>query len=422
MLTPDKQIPWKPWQKIAFRFLFLFLGFFLLDYELTFVMIDFVSYKLLGKIYGYTSGPLHWLDQHFYHIGYDPKLHDSVPGDNHFGIVFYLTLIIIFLTAVIVWSIIDRRRKEYDRLNYWFRIYIRYMLALVVFDYGIGKLIPAQMSYPDVTELLMPFGEKNLFSVVWNFIGASPGYERFTGVCEIVACSLLVFRRTYVFGSLLMCGILCNIVALNIFYNISVKIYSSLLLVSTLYLVAPFVSRLVQFFMLEKSVSLTEKRYTLQSNFKKYLVRGLLVCIPLASFLGDTFVINKVYNQVRNDLRSQKLYEVVYFIAKDTLQPILTDTLRWKRFAFTSRKSVAVYSMQDKSDFFDCDWDSVKHTYRLHDNGDSTKWDLFHYSYQPNNLFQLTGTWKENHVNIVMKEDPIDSISLHKERLILIQD
>jgi hypothetical protein len=232
MFTTNYLQSWSLLQKIIFRFLFLFLGFFLLNYELAMAMIDLGFYKKVAPMYGVFSQLLYWFDAHFYHIGYNPKLHESIPADNHFGIVFYLTSIIIFILIVIAWSIIDRQKNNYHKLNYWFRIYVRYMVALIVFSYGIEKIIPVQMSYPQVTDLLTPLGDQSKFDVIWNFVGASPAYERFTGTCEVIASFLLIFNRTYVFGSLCMCAVLSNVVALNFFYNIPVKLYSSLLLAS----------------------------------------------------------------------------------------------------------------------------------------------------------------------------------------------
>src|SRR5882672_6678864 len=136
---------WTGWQKFAFRFLFLFLGFFLLNYEIVFIFLAFNYFDKLSLIYGVFERPLLWIDKHFYHVGYDPAIHQSLPGDNNFGVVFYFTAVILFLIIAIVWSVIDKHKPYYRRLNYGFGIYIRYMTALIMLGYGIDKLIPIQM-------------------------------------------------------------------------------------------------------------------------------------------------------------------------------------------------------------------------------------------------------------------------------------
>src|SRR3981081_4083524 len=129
MPTTDPGQPWKSWQKIAFRFFFLFLGFYLLNYETAMLFLNMNKFHTIAKIYGSIAPFLHWLDANFYHTGYNPQLHRNMPGDNRFGMVFYFTAMIIFIIVVIVWSIRDRQKKNYNKLNYWFRLYVRYMVA-----------------------------------------------------------------------------------------------------------------------------------------------------------------------------------------------------------------------------------------------------------------------------------------------------
>jgi hypothetical protein len=384
--------------------------------------MEFNSFEKLSMIYGPFEKPLLWIDKHFYYIGYDPAIHLDLPGDNHFGLVFYFTVTILFLIITVIWGVVDRRKPNYLKLNYWFGIYIRYMVALIMLGYGIDKLIPIQMGYPDVTELLRPFGEQDFFSVLWNFVGVSPGYEIFAGTCEIIGSLLLVFRRTYIFGCLFMCTILCNIIAVNTFYNIGVKIYSSLLLICILFVLAPHIHKLIQFFFQNRNVSLAENKLEFKSAWKRYIF------IAIGIFLvGGTILVNilrdyKVYLRRMSDKQHQVLYGVNWFIAKDTIQPILTDTLRWKKFAIVNKKLAVIYNMKDSAGYYDYDKDSIKCIYRLHDNPDSLKWDELHYSYPVKNKLQLIGKWKGIDVKIMMEETPIDSMVVNKERLTFLQE
>ena len=54
---------WKIWEKFTFRFLFLFLGFFLLNYELVSLFLTFYLFDEVSIIYKPFEKPLHWLDQ-----------------------------------------------------------------------------------------------------------------------------------------------------------------------------------------------------------------------------------------------------------------------------------------------------------------------------------------------------------------------
>ena len=422
MSATDSTAQWKPAEKFAFRFLFLFLGFFLLNYEVAMASLYYRFYKKLGKIYGWFDRPLHWLDQHLYHIGYDPNVHESMPGDNHFGAVWYVTAIIIFFIATIIWSILDRRRENYDKLYYWFRVYVRCMVAIIMFGYGMNKLFPSQMTYPNVEQLLTPIGNQGRFQTIWTMIGASPAYEMFTGLCEVIASLLLVFGRTYVFGCLFMCTVLCNVVALNIFYNIPVKMYSSLLLVCILFLLGSHMRKLFHFFFFGETETLSEKRFGFQPGRKKYVVITLTTIVPLLLFGDMVYKENKLYKKYHGYLQDQKLFEVTTFILKDTLAPLTTDTLRWKRFAIPYKNSVAIFDMQDNPTDYDCDVDTLHQLYRIHDNADSSKWDTLYYHPQQNKMMNLLGKWKGNNVNILLKEFAIDSMILNKDKITFLSD
>ena len=89
MIHSTSQNYWTGWQKIVFRFLFLFLGFFLFNYQVAFAFLMFQAYDKINAVYSTLKKPLQWMDKHFYHSGYDPQIHESFPGDNHFGYQVY---------------------------------------------------------------------------------------------------------------------------------------------------------------------------------------------------------------------------------------------------------------------------------------------------------------------------------------------
>src|SRR5450755_2616110 len=232
-------VSWRLSQKIAFRFFFILLGLS------TYHCLNLVIERTFGlrnwtPFYKIFSAPFHWLDQHIFHTGYDPAKHSSNPGDNHFGVVFCLTILLISVIGTIIWTALIRKTTDYDKALYWFRLYLRYILGMVLFFYGIIKVIPVQMPYPGIATLLTPLGENDRQYLLWNFMGASPGYMIFTGLCEMTAGLLLFNRRTKVLGYLLSVVVLINVVALNIFYNVPVKMFSIQLFIYNLFLLAPY--------------------------------------------------------------------------------------------------------------------------------------------------------------------------------------
>lgn len=344
--------------------------------------------------------------------------------DARFGVVLYISVFIVCIVAGAIWSWLDRKRPSYNRLNYWFRVYLRYAVAIIMLSYGVDKLIPVQMPYPNAITLLRRFGDQNLFNVLWNFIGASPGYQIFTGVCEITGSLLLLFRRSYVFGCLFMCTILTNVVALNIFYNVSVKISSSLLLVCVLYLLAPFFQKLIQLFFYEQQASFAERHYYFKSKKTKYLLNvsmALLISIFLISSISRNL---KSYNKELVD-RGQ-IYEVTSFVTKDSLPPNITDTLNWKRLALfaydTTKYAMVYYNNLEAGDAYYYDMDSAKKTFTMRDiSGAIIHHYVFNYNPIEKDGLSFTGKFKDYDVKINMKP-VMDSMYLNREKIKLVQD
>jgi hypothetical protein len=421
--------------RLSGRFFFLF--FFLFLGASTIMCWDDIGYMLHGvfsttpynfdAFYGFLRTPAHWLDVRIFHTGYDPSKQQPFPGDNHFGVLFYLLLLLIALIAAATWSILDRRRPDYNRLDYWFRVYLRYMLAMTLFSYGLDKLIPVQMIFPNVESLLAPLGTNNRFSVLWNFMGVSPGYQMVTGTTEIIGALLLFSRRTVALGCIVSLAVLINVVSLNIFYNVTVKLFSMQLLLYTLFLLYPYANRLIKLFFEGQSVSLAAPQYRFRGPLKKYALATVLIAVPLL-LLGTIGlgIVNR-YNRNARNTRLQKYYEVTTFVAKDTVPPIPTDTLRWKRFmiSFSNYRRTpyaVVCGMDDDFDYYEYEIDSIKRTLTLRDGPDDLHRHVFNYFNPAKSQLLLTGKWKDKDVQILMKDTPIDSMWLNKEKIRFIRD
>lgn len=416
---------WRLWQKIVFRFTFLLLGS---STYFCWVMLAYFASGISPRLnfdptssFRFMTGPLFWLDRHIYHFGYNPAIHGAFPQDNHFGAVFYLSLILVAFIGAFVWTWIARSSRQYHRLWFWFRLYLRYTLAMMMFSYGIEKFIPVQMSYPGIVDLLTPLGEQTRFNILWIFMGVSPGYMMLTGLSEMIASLLLLNKRTVVLGSLIQLVILINVVSFNIFYNVSVKFLSLQLLIYALFLAAPYFYKLYLLFCAGQAVILREKSYSFPPR-KQRLVTGILVLIPLLAFFVETTDALANYRQQQADVRSEKLYDVTSFVATDTLPPLLSDTLRWKRLAFAYSKYAVIYGMNDKLEYYECDADSSRRTFRLHDGADSLHWPLLHYAYPAEGQLKLSGQWKGRDIDVSLKSVPIDSMRLSREKTTWITD
>ena len=105
-----------------------------------------------------------------------------------------------------------------------------------------------QFRAPSADLLDLPYGEASPMGVLWRFMGTSAPYTMFAGTFEVLAGSLLAFRRTTLLGSLVAAAVLTNIVALNFCYDVPVKLYSLHLLAMAIVLAAPDAGTILRVF------------------------------------------------------------------------------------------------------------------------------------------------------------------------------
>jgi hypothetical protein len=158
---------------------------------------------------------------------------------------YLITALALAAAITLVWSAIDRRRRDYHRAHAWFRVYLRYLLAAVMLTYGMAKVIPIQFPQPSLIQLITPVGELTRMRLLWLAMGAAPTYEVFTGLCEVTGALLLLSRRTSLLGALILAGSLTNVLALNLAYGIGVQLNVTVYLLIALVLVAPDARRLM---------------------------------------------------------------------------------------------------------------------------------------------------------------------------------
>jgi len=335
-----------------------------------------------------------------------------------FGWLLLFLILLLSVAGTIVWSVLGRHKKNYHQLNFWFSHYLAYYLSMVMISqYAVSKIIPTQMPYPDAGSLLTPVGNFSKFWLTWMFIGASPGYERFTGCCELIASLLILFRRTRVAGCLIMTGVLINVVSLNVYYNIIVKMPSIILLLTTLFLLSPYIPKLVSFFYLLQPVSLKERHYAFNTGWKKYLITALLL-IPLW-VTYKTIEYNIAYKNYLSFIRSrQKLYNVTAFSSPDSPNGEVNDTISWKQLAITGylQNNAVVYLKNGEIENYNYALDSTKHLFALINPVDTSSKYLFEYSLPSKNKMILAGNWKDKSVAIQLNEISIDSFTLLKDK------
>ena len=243
-MLPDEPVQPPAWPfptKIAFRFFALY--FFL------YVLVTQMLGSLLGGVagfLGFIEKPFilltEWVGTRVFHV--IAKSHPTGSGDTMFAWVETFCLLVIAIAGCLLWSILDHRRQRYARLYHWFRVFLRFALGATMISYGFVKAFPLQMPAPQLTRLLEPYGNFSPMGVLWYSIGASFPYERFVGMVEVIGGGLLFFPPTQLAGALVCMAATIQVFALNMTYDVPVKLFSFHLVLMSAVLIAPFVRHL----------------------------------------------------------------------------------------------------------------------------------------------------------------------------------
>lgn len=248
-------LPWNIYQKIAFRFacIFFILFIVLLDWS----MNSYLSYFYYeGGLAQFLDAIITWTGKHLFHIQHTIiSPYDAQHNDRTYIYLLYFIMAMVALSGTIIWSVLDRKRTNYQTLYYWLTTGIRYYLAFTLFLFALEKFFKMQFSDLGLYTLTEPVGNMTPMSLAWAFFGYSYGYNVFMGIAESAAL-LLLFRRTMTFGAILTLVTLANVMAVNFNYDVHAKMYPTALFVMTLFLLLPHLNRLFQFFFTSQTTSL----------------------------------------------------------------------------------------------------------------------------------------------------------------------
>jgi hypothetical protein len=241
----ESRPPWSFATRLGFRFVFSWLVLLIEPFPFYLMpglrWIAWLLDKVLGKPFNWTSRLAARLMQ------YSGPLEMPFNGSTDRTVDWVAAFACLILAAIItaIWCTLDRRPRRHDRLYIFLRIYVRYWLASSMFFYGSYKLFLVQMPVPTLARLEEPFGDASPMGLLWTLMGASPAYERFTGLVELAGCVLLLWSRTALLGAVTVVGVMLNVVMFNLCYDVPVKIYSSTLLLTALFLCLNDAPRLV---------------------------------------------------------------------------------------------------------------------------------------------------------------------------------
>ncbi len=247
--------PWHPLTRLGFRIAFIYFCGFVYLYGSD--GIDFNSIVMWRGFSNFLNWPLNQLlvfsGHHIFHVkNMPPHWHVADRGDALGNWILVKLLFVGSTLGGLVWTGIARlrgsQRAEYNTLLAWLRFLLRLTVGFFMVGYGMIKVFPLQMPPISVAVLNQPLGLMTPKALLWALVGLYPAYESVCGVLEVIAGTLVLFRRTALAGALICIFIMSNVVLYNFFFGVTVKLFALNLLLVEIFIVLPDAKPLFAFF------------------------------------------------------------------------------------------------------------------------------------------------------------------------------
>jgi len=401
-------------KKLLFRFSFLF-----------FVLYIFLNpngfFPYVDVAYNFYIPPFQqlipWIGKHILHLSYDITTFTNGSGDTTYDYVILLFLTVMALIGCIIWTVLDRKRNSYNALYYWLTILLRYFLAFSMFTYGFVKVFKLQFPFPSLNTLMEPYGQSSPMGLAWNFIGFSKGYNYFTGIGEVTAGLLLLFRRTTRLGAILTLIIAGNIMAINYCFDVPVKLMSTMLVVMAIWLLLQQRTRLINFFFRNKTAAPESMHIP---RFKKKALNTTMVVlkyvvIAFVLFMNISQAIEGLsqYGDAAPKPPLYGIYTVKSFVRNhDTIAPLTTDSTRWRNLIVNWPGVSTVKMMDDRMVYYAFKPDTVQKNMVMYSYNDTANKSTLAYSFIGKDTMQLRGKWLGDSVLITMKKFDLNNFLL----------
>ncbi|HTH56563.1 MAG TPA: hypothetical protein VL728_11010 [Cyclobacteriaceae bacterium] len=392
--------PWPLAKKIIFRFAFVYFGLFIVvnNYE-AYPFWEYVSEPFADLSHKFIP----WIGKNILRLPREITEFTAGSSDTTYD---YVVLLMIFLAAIlsaIAWSILDRRSGNYSKLYYWFTLFIRFYVGLLLINYGLYKLFKVQFPYPNIYRLNQTYGSSSPMSLAWTFLGFSYGYNLFMGVAEVAAV-LLLFRRTLTFGAIITLMTTLNVTAINYFYDVPVKILSTHLVLMTFMLLLHDRDALWKFFFSGESARLSiikRPDFSRRSRIVGLLLKGLIIAYAFVAHSIQCISDMKAYGMLAPKGKLFGVYQVKSFqFGSDTLGQ---NAMRWKAMYIQQDTYAKIETTNDSTAWYKLELDSINHSIRFKNPNDTSEAYHFRYSLSSQNIFSLRGTVKEDSIRILFQ-------------------
>ncbi|MEM6718491.1 MAG: hypothetical protein AAF611_04155 [Bacteroidota bacterium] len=405
---------WNIFQKIGFRFFFIHVLLYAFPFPLDAFsylrtnVVQFLNDTLWGNIV-----PL--IGDTFFGLELPAQSPITGSGDMTYNYVHLFSCVFLAAVGAIIWTVIDRKRKNYIKLLRILVVYMAYYVLYSMLSYGFYKVYPLQFPAPTLGRLIQPYGHSSPMGIAWTFMGASKAYTIFSGVAEVTAGLLLIFRRTRTLGGLVAFGVMLNVFMMNMCYDIPVKTYSFHLMFFGLFIFLQDWKRVFAVFFTKTST--TPRSFP--KYFKKPEYHGASIVLKVVIlghfFYGTLFDAIESYDNYGPNAPKPPMYgiyEIQHFQKnKDTIPMLVTTDTLWRRIVFQRENYFSVYYMDNKSKWLAMKLDTVAKTMEVTNRRDST--DVYNFKYTlKDSILTLDGLNKNDTILIKAKQYDLKKFKL----------
>ena len=245
--------------------------------------------------------------------------------------------------------------------------------------------------------------------LAWTFLGYSTGYNLFMGVAELLA-GFLLFRRTVAIGALFTLLASMNVMAVNYFYDIPVKIISTGLVTLSIFLLLPNISRLYSLFIRGEAVKLQiiEAPY-IKKKWLRYSKTGFKYLLIIYFIAVNIVQLVKSRTEYGDAAPKSPLYGTyvveTYRLNRDTIPPDTRQVKRWKTLSFGSLSRASVRLMNDSIQTIDMNADPKLKKLTLIFDADSTKAkQILHYEISGKGRLLLKGKLYGDSIKVELRK------------------
>ncbi len=385
-LSSSLEGEWTKLGKIGFRFSFIyFLLIIIFQNNGAFPYFDLIAKYPMQLMQKFAL----WFGENIVGVPYTINVGPNGSGDTTFDYLVVLVVFLIALLGAIVWSVLDNKRKSYDTLYYWLTTAVRFYVGLMLIDYGLVKVIQLQFPEPGFYRLLQNYGDSSPMGLAWTFLGFSEGYNMFMGIAEILA-GLLLFRRTLTLGAVITLMTTMNVMAVNYFFDVPVKILSTHLVIMTLFLLSRDIKKVMLYLVtniqVDKLTTIRRPKLKRGVHIGLNVFKAILIAYALGYGYYQTLQSKKSYGIDGPKPQLYGLYEVNNFVINgDTITNYKSDKL-WKNLRFEREGAVQVEKMNKQRDYYRIEIDSVSQKIKFYTSRSGSDYFDFNYTRTDNTL------------------------------------